>query len=326
MQSQHTRRVVMLSYDEANMVDVSGPLQVFASSNREMPDSAVPYELHLASPEGGLVRFSAGLSMLAESLDAVDALGEIDTLIIPGGSVDRKPVLDPTLVAWVQNRAPSIRRVCSVCIGAFVLAATGLIDGRRVTTHWRWATSLGERFPAVYVDADPIFINDGPFWTSAGVTAGMDLALALVESDLGHEVAIGVARELVMFLKRPGSQSQFSVALAEQTRSSGRFSELHAWMASRLEQDLQVERLAEHLGMTPRTFARSYVAEVGRTPAKTVELMRLEAACRALEETRLPLKRIAAKSGFGEEQNLRRVFLRQMKISPSQYRARFSVP
>jgi transcriptional regulator GlxA family with amidase domain len=154
----------------------------------------------------------------------------------------------------------------------------------------------------------------------------MDLALALVESDLGHEVAIGVARELVMFLKRPGSQSQFSVALAEQTRSSGRFSELHAWMASRLEQDLQVERLAEHLGMTPRTFARSYVAEVGRTPAKTVELMRLEAACRALEETRLPLKRIAAKSGFGEEQNLRRVFLRQMKISPSQYRARFSVP
>jgi transcriptional regulator GlxA family with amidase domain len=316
----------MLCYDGANMVDVSGPLQVFASSNHAVSEDAVPYELHLASREGGLVRFSAGLSMLAESLDAIDALGEIDTLIIPGGSVARQPVIDPTLVVWVQRRARTIRRICSVCIGAFVLGATGLIDGRRVTTHWRWASSLGEKFPAIQVDADPIFINDGPFWTSAGVTAGMDLALALVESDLGHEVAIGVARELVMFLKRPGSQSQFSAALAEQTRSPEHFSDLHAWIASHLEQDLQVERLAEHLGMTPRTFARSYVAQVGRTPAKTVELMRLEAACRALEGTRLPLKRIAAKFGFGEEQNLRRVFLRQMKISPSQYRARFSMP
>lgn len=314
----------MLCYEGANMVDVAGPLQVFAAANRHLGGRAAPYELHLAASEGGAVRMNCGLAMLAEPLSNFDAPFRIDTLLIPGGSVDSQQVQDGALIAWTKQRARGIRRICSVCTGAFMLAATGLIDGRRATTHWRWAERLAAMFPAVRVDADPIFINDGPYWTSAGVTAGMDLALALIEADHGHALAIAVARDMVMFLKRPGSQSQFSVALAVQEQSAGRFSDLHAWIAAHLQHDLRIERLAERLGMAPRSFARSYVAEVGRTPAKTVELMRFEAACRALEDTRLPLKRIAARVGYGEEQNLRRAFLRQMKISPAQYRARFS--
>jgi transcriptional regulator GlxA family with amidase domain len=238
--------------------------------------------------------------------------------------------LQPELVEWIRRRAPQARRVCSVCTGAFYLAAAGLLDGRRATTHWHAALDLARRFPNVQVDADPIFIRDvghgegkRVVWTSAGVTAGIDLALALIEEDVGHAVAMQAARRLVVFMKRPGGQSQFSAALAAQASAGGPFEALHSWMAAHLRDDLTVERLAERAQMSPRTFARRYVDEIGRTPAKTVSALRLEAAARALAESHRPLKRIALDCGFGSEQNLRRAFVRRFGVLPLEYRERF---
>ena len=320
-----SRRVVMLSYPGVNLIDLGGPVQVFATANRgiQAQGHAAPYEIIVASEQGGALDTGAGLPIVTIPLRDIPA-GAIDTILMPGGSPDSRPMLEPALVAWIKAHAAQARRVCSVCTGAFALAATGLLDGHRATTHWQWAERLQAMFPALKVDADPIFIREGKFWTSAGVTAGMDLTLALVEQDYGHRLAVSVARDLVMFIKRPGSQSQFSVPLLAQSVAPARFAELHAWIAAHLCADLRIERLAEEAGMAPRTFARAYVAEIGRTPAKTVEMMRFEAACRALEETALPLKRIASDVGYGEEQNLRRVFLRQLRISPAQYRERFA--
>jgi len=241
-----------------------------------------------------------------------------------GGCRGQEYHAPPQLVQWIRKRAPSVRRLCSVCTGAFLLAAAGQLDGRRAATHWDWVDRLRSRHPKIQVDANRLFIQDGPVWTSAGVTAGIDLTLALIDEDFGHRVAIETARQLVMFIKRAGGQSQFSVPLEAQTVDPGTFAELHAWVASHLTSDLRVERLAEQAGMSPRTFARAYVAKCGRTPAKMVEAMRLEAACRALEETNLPLKAIAEASGYPEEQNLRRIFLRKLEVTPAQYRGRFS--
>ncbi|KAF1042910.1 MAG: HTH-type transcriptional regulator CdhR [Herbaspirillum frisingense] len=320
------RRVVLLAYDGMNLLDLSGPLQVFASTNR-LEGSGI-YRLHVVSAAGGTVLTNAGLPVATESLAALDAVLEADpgihTLMSPGGSTGDGFDIDAELVRWIRRRAPQAQRVCSVCTGAFHLAEAGVLDGLRVTTHWDWADELQRRYPKLQVDADPIFIRQGRIWTSAGVTAGIDLALALVEQDLGHGKAIATARQLVMFIKRPGGQSQFSAPLASQSAGAGRFAELHAWIAAHLGEDLRVENLAGYVNMSPRTFARAYVAETGRTPARTVELMRLEAARRALEETSLPLKRIATDAGYGEEQNLRRVFQRQLGVSPGQYRERFS--
>jgi transcriptional regulator GlxA family with amidase domain len=264
-----------------------------------------------------------GLAIVTVPLAALDGVA-IDTLIAPGGSTNDTAPASPALIAWLAARAPGARRVCSVCTGAFLLAAAGLLEGKRATTHWDYTARLAARFPTVRVECDPIFVRDGTTWTSAGVTAGIDLALALVEEDLGHAVAIAAARDLVMYMKRPGGQSQFSAPLAAQTGADGRFGELHAWMAANLKEDLRVESLAARAGMSPRTFARAYAARTGRTPARTVELMRLEAARRALEETDRPLKRVAVEVGYGEEQTLRRVFQRRFGVAPSDYRMRFS--
>jgi transcriptional regulator GlxA family with amidase domain len=230
----------------------------------------------------------------------------------------------PRLVAWIAKRAPRVRRLCSVCTGAFLLAAAGRLDGRRVATHWDWAARLEKLHPAIRVDADPIFIQDGSVWTSAGVSAGIDLTLALIEEDHGHRVAIETARQLVMFIKRSGGQSQFSVPLAAQSDEGGRFADLHVWIAAHIDEDLNIERLAEQAGMAPRTFARAYAETHDRTPAKAVEAIRIEAACRALEETKLPLKTIASRTGYANEQGLRRAFQRQLGANPIQYRERFS--
>ncbi|MFM0512672.1 GlxA family transcriptional regulator [Paraburkholderia sp. RL17-373-BIF-A] len=299
-----------------------------ASSGRSTPQP-VAYRTTVASIDGGILQTFPGLPIVTERLDSLDDQ-PIDTLIIPGVPVDEHCTLQPELVAWIRRHAPRARRVCSVCTGAFYLAAAGLLDGRRATTHWRDAPRLARRFPNVHVDADPIFIRDagrhegdGVVWTSAGVTAGIDLALALIEEDVGHAVAMQAARRLVVFMKRPGGQSQYSAALAAQASANGPFEALHSWMAAHLRDDLSVERLAERTRMSPRTFARRYVDEVGRTPAKTVSALRLEAASRELAESRRPLKRIALDCGFGSEQNLRRAFLRRFGVLPLDYRERF---
>lgn len=339
------RHIVFAVAPELVLLDACGPLEAFwraeltmaaaaGSANRAAnsvgkPAGPVAYRTTVASIDGGVLQTFPGLPVVTERLDSLDDQ-PIDTLIVPGVPIDEACTLQPELVAWIRRRAPQARRVCSVCTGAFYLAAAGLLDGRRATTHWRDAPLLARRFPNVQVDADPIFIRDAGrgegesvVWTSAGVTAGIDLALALIEEDVGHAVAMQAARRLVVFMKRPGGQSQFSAALAAQASARGPFEALHSWMAANLRDDLSVERLAERARMSPRTFARRYVDEVGRTPAKTVAALRLEEAARVLAESQRPLKRIALDCGFGSEQNLRRAFVRRFGVLPLEYRERF---
>jgi transcriptional regulator GlxA family with amidase domain len=317
------RRVVAVTaYDHMNLLDLSGPLQALATANRLL-DASQRYDVRVVSVAGGAVATGCGLQVQAAALESLQGV-DVDTLIVPGGCAGARFEVPSALARWVAATAPSLRRVCSVCTGAFILAEAGLLDGRPAATHWHWAQQLGERFPAVQVDADRIFIKDGALWTSAGVSAGIDLTLALIEEDHGHRIAIETARELVVFVKRAGGQSQFSVPLKSQATPDARFAELHAWMAANLRADLRVDVLADRAGMSARTFARAYVASVGRTPAKTVDAMRLEAACRALEDTALPLKSVAALGGYADEQALRRAFQRHLGVGPSDYRARFS--
>lgn len=318
------RRVVVLTHEHMNLLDLTGPVQALATANRQSGAADNPrYEVIVASVDGGLITTSCGLQVMTVDLAALDSLA-IDTILAPGGCKGEQFESPPRLIEWIRRRAPTVRRLCSVCTGAFLLAAAGQLDGRRAATHWAWAERLSNLHPAVEVDADKIFIKDGAIWTSAGVTAGIDLTLALIEEDFGHRLAIETARHLVMFMKRSGGQSQFSTPMLAQAQASDRFGDLHAWIAAHLHEDLRVERLAELAGMTPRTFARTYAAKLGCTPMKTVEAMRIEAACRLLEETSDPLKRIATLSGHANEQNLRRVFLRRMGITPGQHRERFS--
>ncbi|MEO5624814.1 MAG: GlxA family transcriptional regulator [Dokdonella sp.] len=324
MTQARTRRVVLLAYEQMNLLDLSGPLQALVTANRAYTSDAPGlYETIVASMEGGLVVTNSGLSVMTGGVSALDGIA-IDTLIVPGGCGGNEYVAPSALVSWIAQRAPSVRRVCSVCTGAFMLAAAGLLEGRCIATHWDWVSRFSQLHPSIAVDANRIFIQDGPVWTSAGVTAGIDLTLALIESDFGHKVAIETARQLVMFVKRSGGQSQYSVSLSAQSRGSDRFGDLHAWIADNLCENLSVERLAAEVDMSPRTFARAYAEKLGRTPAKAVESMRLEAACRSLEETTQPLKAIAASTGYVDEQTLRRVFKRILGVSPSEYRSRFS--
>lgn len=320
------RLVVMIAYGGVNLIDVAGPLQAFETAGRLRNEASTSgYRLVIASEHGGPIRTAPGVVIETSALHDVQP-GEIDTLIVPGGlpSTSAHTFGLDRLVTWLADNGPAVRRLCSVCTGAFLLGDAGLLDGKRATTHWSRSEELSRRHPAINLEPDRLFVNDGRLWTSGGVTAGIDLALALVEVDLGHRVAVDTARQLVVFVTRPGGQNQFSTVFSLKDAKSFRFSALHAWMAENLHADLRVERLAEKAGQSPRTFARLYVSQVGRTPAKAVEMMRLEAACRALEETSLPFKTIAAAVGLGNEQNLRRVMQRQFGIGPLDYRERFS--
>lgn len=319
------RRIVFLTYDDMNLLDLAGPLQAFATANRISEGAGGPalYDTVVASFKGGSVASSAGLPVQTVAVAALEG-ARIDTIVTAGGCRGEQFTTCPDLVDWIARHAAQVRRLCSVCTGAFILAAAGQLDGRRVATHWAWAERLQKLYPQIDVDADALFIQDGALWTSAGVTAGIDMSLALIEADYGHQVAIQTARQLVMFIKRPGGQSQFSAPLAAQASGDSNFANLHAWIAAHIDQDLSVTRLASQANMSLRTFVRVYTAQVGRTPAKTVEAIRMEAACRALESTKLPLKAICVGVGYAEEQNLRRVFLRHFGINPLAYRARFS--
>lgn len=316
------RAVEIVAFPDVQLLDVAGPLQVFESANSELrlrdkPPAYVTTTVARASP----LLSSAGLGLLALPLGRSDK--PVDTLIVAGGAGVHDASADAKLVRWLQQRARTARRVASVCTGAFLLGAAGLLDGKRAVTHWSECARLSQLHPRARVETDPIFIQDGSLWSSAGVTAGIDLALAMVEADVGHGIAMAVARDLVVFLKRPGGQAQFSTALSLQDRD-GDFDRLHAWIASHLASNLSVPALAERAGMSERTFVRRYRSAVGVTPARAVELLRLEAARHLLVDGRQPIKRVARQCGFGSEETMRRIFVREHGITPRDYRERFS--
>jgi transcriptional regulator GlxA family with amidase domain len=324
IRAAETQRVVeVLAYPSVQLLDVTGPLQVFASANEHVIQSGnpAPYLLRVVAKGDPSVTASAGLAIAADPLPRSGKAA--DTLIIAGGPGVEAASADPDLVEWVRQRAAKARRVASVCTGAFLLAASGALDGRRAATHWSVCKEFAARYPAVRVEADPIFVRDGSVWTSAGVTAGIDLALALVEQDLGRTVALAVARYLVVFLKRPGGQAQFSEALSLQS-AEDEFGALHDWINKHLADEISLPALADRAGMSERSFSRHYAEATGLTPARAVERLRVEAARRLLSESRLPVKRISQRCGFGSEETMRRSFLRVLSATPQDYRARFS--
>jgi len=314
------RHVVFVVFPNALLLDLSGPLAVFELSCETAPLDSPPYRLTVASESGGLIKTSSGLEIMTRS---ISELNDIDTLVVVGGPGVHQAARQALLVNWLSAHAGQVRRLCAVCTGAFVLASAGLLKERRAVTHWASCDLLQEQHPDITVLPDAIYERDGSVWTSAGATAGIDLALALVEEDQGRREAIRVAKRLVVFLKRAGGQTQFSVPLNLQEADDGGFESLHHWMHDNLSADLRVEALAARAGKSPRTFGRLYRAGTGRTPAKVVEELRLEAARRALEETRLSLKEVANRSGFVDEEKMRRAFQRKLGVSPQDYRSKF---
>ncbi|HET7690475.1 MAG TPA: DJ-1/PfpI family protein [Nocardioidaceae bacterium] len=307
-------KVTFLIYDGFDGLDLSGPFEVFAEAHYDVP---------VVAPQAGPVRSDWGLTVHAEASLASTDPSQVGTLLVVGGDGVDSAGFDPAVLAWVTEAAASADRVASVCCGAFILAEAGLLDGRRVTTHWREADRLAREYPAVIVDSDPIFINDGPIWTSAGIAAGMDLALALVEEDLGIQTALRVARELVLFLKRPGSQSQFSVPLWSAQPANDVMREVVD--AIHLDPGARhgIDELASLAGLSPRHLQRRFTNETGLPPTVYVERVRVEAAQRALAEGDDPLEAIARRLGFGTSETLRRTFHRIVGIAPSEYRERF---
>jgi transcriptional regulator GlxA family with amidase domain len=317
------RRVVLVVFPDLQLLDLAGPLEVFAMADRFSHSEVSEYVTEVVSPDGGAIRASSGLEISANR--AIGACrGPIDTLVVVGGRGVAQAIVDDRLVAWIRSAAQRSRRVTSVCSGAFLLARAGLLDGRRATTHWATCARLAQLFPEVTVDPDPIFIRDGNVWTSAGVTAGMDLALALVEDDLGAERAREIARYLVLFVQRSGGQSQFSAQLAAQRPERDTLVQLASWIADHLGDDLSVPVLAARASMSVRNFSRRFVQEFGSTPAAYVEAVRVEAGRRLLETTRRGLTEIARDCGFGTVETMHRSFQRTIRVTPGQYRQHFS--
>jgi transcriptional regulator GlxA family with amidase domain len=314
-------KVLMLAFPKAQMLDIAGPLDVFAEAGRQIRNRSA-YRLELVAPTMEPLTTSNGVRLLPDAT-LETASEDADTLLIAGNPFMVDHESNPAVADWLRLMVKRVRRVGSVCSGAFVLAHAGLLDGRRVTTHWNAAERLAAQFPNVRVEPDSIFVKDGSIYTSAGVTAGMDLALALVEEDFGRTIALKVAREMVMFLKRPGGQSQFSAPLAAQTAERSAIRDVQNWVLENLSKQLSVEQMAEQAGMSVRNFARSFKRETQWTPAEFVERARLDTARRMLEETKQPMKRIANIAGFGDATTLRRAFLRKLGVTPVDYRRRF---
>lgn len=313
--------IVIVVFPDAILLDIAGPMQVFALARRYGGEC---YNIILVSADGGLQTMDTGVQLDTEPLELWRDR-EIDTLLIAGGFGADEASQDAELVNEITELAANAKRVGSVCTGALLLAATGFLDGRRAVTHWSFCDQLAERHPAIKVEPNRIYTKDAEIWTSAGVTAGIDMALAMVAEDVGRNFAIKIAKMLVMFMARPGGQSQFSSLLRSQSRDvKGKFDELHSWIMENLNRDLRVEVLAERVGMSERNFTRAYRIETGRTPAKTVEVYRISAARDLLEQTTLPISRIARETGFGDDERLRRAMHRAFGISPKECRERFS--
>ncbi|MGZ4675417.1 MAG: GlxA family transcriptional regulator [Acidimicrobiia bacterium] len=316
------RRIVIFTFPGGQSLDVVGPLEVFAATRAHATSAHCRVEL--VAPTAGPVAMASGVALVAEAAIA-EVRGPIDTFVVAGGDEAgvRAVVGDAELLRHVVRLSGRSRRVASVCSGAFVLAAAGLLDGRRATTHWSACDELERLYPSITVERDPIFVRDGHIATSAGVTAGIDLALALVEEDAGHATAMEIARRLVVFLKRPGGQAQFSAALEAQTADRDDLTETLAWILDHLADDLSVPTLASRAAMSPRHFARVFRAGTGTTPARYVERARVEAARRRLEESDAGVDAIARECGFGTSETMRRTFLRAVRVAPTEYRRHF---
>jgi len=320
MSRMDARRVTVLAFPGVQAIDVFGPIEVFSAADRLAGGGA--YEIELVAGRRGAIDTSSGVRVLADRT-ASAVRGPLDTLIVAGGEGVSAALGDRRLIRWLAGAAARSRRLCSVCTGAFLLAEAGLLDGRRATTHWAACEELARRYGEVAVEPDPIFVRDGNVATSAGVTAGIDLALALVEEDLDPELARQVARWLVLFLRRPGDQAQFSGALEAPVAERPALRELQDWIPGHLAEDLSVAALAERAAMSPRNFARAFRRELGATPASYVERLRVELARSHLESSDLPIEVVATQCGFGTVETLRRAFQRRVGTSPGQYRERF---
>ncbi|OIJ93076.1 GlxA family transcriptional regulator [Streptomyces monashensis] len=310
------RTLLFVLFDGVQSLDVTGPMEVFAGAEKHTPGS---YRIRTASLDGGPVRTSSGLTLVPDG--ALTAASDPHTLVVPGGAGTRAP--DPRLIDWLRAHGPRARRLVSVCTGAILLAAAGLLDGRRATTHWAYCDKLARDHPAVTVEPDPIYVRDAEVATSAGVTSGIDLALALVEEDLDRDVALDIARHLVVFLRRPGNQAQFSAQLAAQTAQRAPLREVQQWITEHPAGDLTVESLAARARLSPRHFARAFREETGMTPGRYVDRVRLEHARRLLEDTADGIEEIARAGGYGTPEAMRRAFLRALGTSPAEYRRRF---
>lgn len=313
-----TRDVLVLAVQDCQSLDVLGPVEVFHHACLQVPNA---YRVQVVGPTNtDAVKMENGIRLCVAPLP--EHPPRHDTLVVAGGSGARTAVEDQAIVDWVLRASRRARRTASVCTGAFLLAAAGLLDDRRATTHWAFCEDLARSYTSVHVDPDPIFIHDG-VWTSAGITAGIDLTLALVAEDLGPEIALSVARALVVFLKRPGGQAQFSSALSSQQAVRPELRDLQAWIAGHLDEELTVPALAERAIMTERSFARAFQREVGHTPAAYVEALRIERARDLLEDGAPSLEAVAQATGFASAEVLRRAFHRRVGVSPAEYRERF---
>jgi transcriptional regulator GlxA family with amidase domain len=314
------RRVVILAVPGLQTLDVTGPAEAFSIATRH---HGAAYDVRLVTPGGEPVRGTSGLTLVPNGAIA-GVRGPIDTLLVAGGEGVFAAAEDHALVGWLRRTARRARRTASVCTGAHLLAEAGLLDGRRATTHWAYCDRLAERYPQIAVERDPIFVRDGDVATSAGVTAGMDLALALIEEDHGARTALATARSLVLYMRRPGGQSQFSAALAGQPARREPLRDLQAWIIEHLDAPLTVPELAARVHISERHFARAFRAETGLTPAAYVEAARVERARRELETTDLSVEAVAARCGFGTVETMRRAFRRRLGVNPAAYRARFA--
>lgn len=316
-----TRTIGLLAYDDMQALDLTGPLDVFGAANA-LASGRPPYGLHVIGVRAGTVRAENGLVVVPAC--TIENAPPLDTLLIPGGIGSRLGNADPRLLAWLCRQAETTRRMVSVCTGAYLLAATGLLDGRRVATHWQYADDLARRFPAIHVEPERLFLRDGRFATSGGLTAGIDLALALVEEDIGAAMSLAVARYLVMYVTRPGNQTQFSAPLAAQALATGRMGALMDWLLTHLKDEVTSERMAEQVSMSPRHFRRVFADTFGTTPARFVEHLRLEQACMRLTRDKASIDRIASSVGFRSADVFRRAFRARYGATPGEYRNRFA--
>jgi len=317
------KHIVIVGYDNITSLDLAGPLEAFSSAqiedSRGKPQAC--YKVTIAALGARTFSSESGLRMTAACF--LSSLRHLDTLLVPGGSGMRTSGDGQKLANWIGRHQHRIRRIASVCTGIYGIAPTGLLNGRKVTTHWKFAADLAERYPKLQVDANALYLRDGKFYTSAGITAGIDLALALIEEDFGAQVALGVARELVMYVKRPGGQEQYSEPLKFQVESTSRFADLAAWIVGHLDKDLSVQAMAERIHLCPRQFNRRFKAEFNSTPAAFVQRLRLDEARNRLSSRGSTVESVADSVGFGDADSFRRAFVQRFGVAPKQYRSRF---